>query len=664
MKQTQTNHTVIKLSILTLVISLLLTTLIPGSANGGTWILEEYADLPAGSSPGGLVYGPGQSLWVTGLESESIYKINSAVNIEEIQLPTVGGLPFDATIGPDRYIWVSDQNLASLYKAVYGNDPQMESFEFSKDPNLDVTELVVGQDEAVWFTAYEADQIGRFNELQGFTLLDLNEGTRPLGITNDTNGNIWFTGWGSYQLGKVNLDGDIEMIDLSSRLYRPAEIIRDTDGDLWFTYDIGTRISRINPTTQTIDHFTITTDSNAIMDLHLGPDGRLWLLGTNSLGSFDITEAGPANYHETLFDAPVFEGNGRSQITSGGDGYIYYTRLDRDKVYRAEATAATLRDLQINIKRMTDYILVSGPFYTMVEITNWSNQPADNVELTIHLDQTINFDSIKDLDPVNCSTVDDQVSCAVGTIPANTTQTYQINFITEKPTGSETERTLIFTTDLAGGDYYPENNQVQRSFQLIYKFEYNNDFSQSAEEELWSHTQLKQPNLTQSYLGEFSNDNVSLTFKNLPKHDRINTCFQLYINGAWDGDQFINPEDPGMVIGPDIWTYYIDENAIIVTTFSNQAEYQQAFPENYRDGSFPAQTGNRQLGDFDGDGEMNDARYDFCYTKIHTAEELKFTFYGVNLTGEAGEEWGIDTVHVEIYNYDAFHWIHLPMMLR
>lgn len=644
---------------------LLLTTFLPGRAYSSSVIgIETYVDLPIGSSPGGLFYGPESSLWATGLESQAVYKVNHDLSLDEIPLSLTGGVAYDVSVGPDRNIWVSDQNLGSLYKVISTSDPQTEEYKLPDESMLDISQFVVGRDEAVWFTAYEGNQIGRFDRNGTYSFFELPQNTRPLGISNDQYGNIWFTAWGSYQIGKISLAGELTLINLQSRLYRPTEMIRDDQGFLWFVYDIGTRVSRINPLTQTVEHFPITTTSNAFMDLNIGPDGNIWLLGTSGVGYFEPAVDGPMNYQEIPYDLPVFEGSGRSQITSGGDGYMYFTRLDRDKIYRLNTQATLLHDLQINIKRMTAYVLAGGPFYTTVEVTNWSDQDAENAAITIQLDENIQFRTITGINTEDCVLGTGEVTCLIGTIPANSTMIYQVNFDADKPALTEKERTLVFTIDLSGGDYFPENNQVERTFDLLNKFDYFNDFSESAEEDLWSHTQLFQPDSGFSYLGSFDNDNVTLLFETLPMHDRVKSCFQLFVNGGWDGDQFINPENPESVIGPDLWAHYMDENAIVVSTFSNQPVYSQSFPDPYQQGTHPAQQGARQIGDFDGDGLLNDARYDFCFTKIHTAEELKLTFYGVNLTGQTGEKWGVDDVHVEIYYHDAFHWIYLPVVLQ
>ncbi len=649
---------------------------VPAAAKPSGPVIEGYALLPSGSAPGGLVYGPQQALWVTGLKSNAVYRVKAAdggytdaakavMEVLPIELSsTAGGLPLDVTIGIDQQVWVSDQKLGGLYHVKDGDLPPVETHLFPPELDLDATQMVTGRDQAVWFTAFEADMIGRLDANGDLSQVVLEAGSHPLGISNDAAGNLWFTAWGSRQIGRVSLEGDVTMFDLPSQQYRPVELVRDPSGSLWLIYDLGSRITRLNPVDGSMQDFQLSTASQSFMDVRVGPDGRLWLLGTHGVGRFEISAGGPLDYQETLFTSPVFDGQGRSQLTSGGDGHLYFTRLDQDQVYRVQAEGASLRDLQLTTRRMPTYALAGASFYSLVDAANWSEQTAQAVELSLTLDAGIRFESLENYDAAACSVSGLEVRCALGDLPASSSSTLRINLSAEEGFLSETPHKLVAELNLPAQDYYPENNQTEQRFLGLQQFAYFNDFGVSAEADLWSHTRLSQPDAQHSYLGPFVNDNVSLAFEPLPRHDRVRTCFQLYVNGGWDGDQFINPQDPTAVVGPDIWAHYLDENDLVVTTFSNQAQFSQSYPQAYRQGSHAAQQGAREVGDFDGDGVSQDARYDFCFVQPHRADGLKLTFYGVNLNGKQGESWGLDNVSVQIYNQDAFDWLYLPMIIQ
>ena len=61
------------------------------------------------------------------------------------------------------------------------------------------------------------------------------------------------------------------------------------------------------------------------MDIALGVDGKIWLLGTESIGWFEISVAGPLNYEEMEINPKIFEGEGRAQLAAGPQlKYAFY----------------------------------------------------------------------------------------------------------------------------------------------------------------------------------------------------------------------------------------------------------------------------------------------------------------------------------------------------
>lgn len=649
---------------LVLFVMLSLVAAVPASAfPGSTILIEEVVDLPSGSSPGGILPDLEGAIWITGLDSGVVYRVDELLAIEPVLLGT-DSQPFDLLTGSDKNVWVSDPNSGTLHQIDRVDKTVLQSYGASID-GYDPTQLTLHRNQSIWFTNFEGHSLGILNRDGSLESIDLVDGAYPLGITTDEDGEIWFTVWGKKQIGKVSFpEKEVQLFDLPIDSGRPTEMIRDQFGGLWFIYDTDKKITHIDATDASMTSQMIPATSSALMDIAIGADGKLWYLGTNGVGSCQISHSELENCQETAFSSPVFEGEGRSSMVSGGDGFLYFTRLDQDKLYRAQTAATDLRDLQIRFARMTEYVLYGGAFSAWVEITNWSTQDTLGTQLMINLDEEIYFDSITGLPKEDCSQTENQVICNVGTIPAQTAFVFEVNFSTEQQGLSGVEKELLFEVNFPALDYLPTNNQIERFFPVLSMFEYKNDFSETAEQELWSFTDIVKPDSSLSYLGHFDNDNVYVNFENLPKHDEVKTCFQLYVNGLWDGEQFIDPDDAENVVGPDIWAYYMDENAVLVTTFSNQERFKQNYPDAYRTEIHPAQTGAAMIGDFDGDGDANDSRYHFCYSMPHDGEALKLTFYGVNLERLEGEFWGIDDVWVQIYYHNAFNWTYLPLMMQ
>src|SRR5260370_11052345 len=58
-------------------------------------------------------------------------------------------------------------------------------------------------------------------------------------------GGIWFTGFGSNEIGRMSLDGVVERFALPTPASVPYHIGTGPDGALWFTEQAGNKIGRL-----------------------------------------------------------------------------------------------------------------------------------------------------------------------------------------------------------------------------------------------------------------------------------------------------------------------------------------------------------------------------------------------------------------------------------
>jgi hypothetical protein len=79
-------------------------------------------------------------------------------------------------------------------------------------------------------------------------------------------------------------------------------------------------------------------------------------------------------------------------------------------------------------------------------------------------------------------------------------------------------------------------------------------------------------------LGGFNNTRISFIIDKLPEHNAVNVEFDLYIHDKWEGNKI------GVGGIPDIWEMDIDDNVVLLTTFSNTPN-QQAYPNFYTPGA-------------------------------------------------------------------------------
>ena len=258
--------------------------------------------------------------------------------------------------------------------------------------------------------------------------LGLASGARPIGVTNDENGNIWFTEWGARVLGKINPQGELTEIPIPNAVFRPTEIIRDQYGYLWVLLDSISKILRVDTNTDQITEFEIDSAlSSSFVDIAVGVDGKIWLLGTESIGWFENPPADQLVYEEIEIDPKIFEGEGRAQLTAGPDSNMVFTNNNNNSVYQVQLPDAGLRDLQIVVTQMHPLVLAAGEFYIDLELINWSRQDAENVSLTLELDENIAFDEIQGYPAGDCFVDAAEANCVIGTIPASSSSGYYCN---------------------------------------------------------------------------------------------------------------------------------------------------------------------------------------------------------------------------------------------
>ncbi len=174
---------------------------------------------------------------------------------------------------------------------------------------------------------------------------------------------------------------------------------------------------------------------------------------------------------------------------------------------------------------------------------------------------------------------------------------------------------------------------------------YFNDFTEAAGAE-WSNRNLSvTPSGKDRFLGQFAKTKVSLTLKKLPAHKFVRISFDLYVIGSWDGYH--------AKWGPDPWMITVTGGPVLMeTSFSyDNAVGLQAFPDDLRQGAYPAQTGAASLNKlgFLWNGKRADSVYKFSFTFPHTADAVGFDFSATgNIVDVDDESWGLDNVKVEV----------------
>ncbi len=178
-----------------------------------------------------------------------------------------------------------------------------------------------------------------------------------------------------------------------------------------------------------------------------------------------------------------------------------------------------------------------------------------------------------------------------------------------------------------------DNNNVSETDVL-----YSSDFSAPAPDLVnWSDKSLSTSPGGTKFLGEFTNDTVTLSLKSnadpIHLHDQLRISFDLYILKSWDGNS-----------SPDRWQLIVDGQTIVDTTFSN-VNGRQAFPQSYPDGNNAPRTGAVASNTL-GYSYFGDAIYHFDLIVPHSANTATIQFKGLNLQSASDESWGLNNVRV------------------
>lgn len=146
------------------------------------------------------------------------------------------------------------------------------------------------------------------------------------------------------------------------------------------------------------------------------------------------------------------------------------------------------------------------------------------------------------------------------------------------------------------------------------------------------------PNRTRMFLGDFSNETVSLRLDELPPHAALLLEFDLLILNTWDGN---TPES-----GPDIWSLSVAGGPHLLETSFANLRATQSYPDGLGLGNHPAKSGAFQrdsLG-YGGPWGPADAIYHLCYRIDDSAASLTIDFAAHGLEAPENESWGIDNV--------------------
>ncbi|GBL15644.1 hypothetical protein MTo_02959 [Microcystis aeruginosa NIES-1211] len=225
--------------------------------------------------------------------------------------------------------------------------------------------------------------------------------------------------------------------------------------------------------------------------------------------------------------------------------------------------------------------------------------------------------------------------------------------VTVDPTADttvESDETVILT--LAAGTGYTVGTTTTVTGTIINDVSsgleiYSNNFETNAGSEWSNTTRSMTPSGARNFLGQFSNDTVSLTLNDQRlANTNVTLEFDLFIMDSWDGNNTF--------YGPDQFNLSIaGGNTLLNTTFSNIQEqeidgYPQAYPGSTDAGDYPAGAGATEM-DTLGYTYYGDSVYHLSYTFPNVSNSIILNFSGIGLQGIGDESWGLDNVSVRVF---------------
>ena len=170
--------------------------------------------------------------------------------------------------------------------------------------------IVSGPDNALWFTEFNANKIGRITTAGAITEFTLPAAGNPVGMTSGPDGNLWFAEAGGNKIGRITTTGTITEFTVPTANSGPRDIAAGPDGNLWFTELSANKIGRITTGGGFIEYTGLTAGATPA-GITAGPDRSLWFneFGTNRIGRVN-----------TFMLTATMSGTGAGMVTSNPTG--------------------------------------------------------------------------------------------------------------------------------------------------------------------------------------------------------------------------------------------------------------------------------------------------------------------------------------------------------
>jgi virginiamycin B lyase len=213
----------------------------------------------------------------------------------EYDMPGPSRMPFSAAPGKDGYLWIPDFGVANKITRLDPKTGAMEDFPVPNAGTAGIHSAVEAPDGSVWLTEQASNKLGRWDpQTKQITeyqdpYLEGKEGIEPGGskhtVRFDPHGNAWATGDPLSRFDRET--GKFTNYWETGRTY---SLTNDSDGNIWFTIIKSPgQIAKMDWQTLKITRYAVPTKDGSPHRIQIGSKGIIWFTEYDSgkLGRLD-----------------------------------------------------------------------------------------------------------------------------------------------------------------------------------------------------------------------------------------------------------------------------------------------------------------------------------------------------------------------------------------
>ena len=201
-----------------------------------------YVPPTRNSSPAQITAGPDGTLWFTEAAASKIAHVAPGGSVVEFPTATPAAYPLGIAGGPGG-LMVYTEPLVN--KIAYISTDGKTTGDFTiPTANALPTSIVLGLDNAFWFTEYGANKIGRLDFSGNF--LEFPVSSAPAAITVGPDLALYFTETAGNRIGRITIAGAVTEFVIPDMNSGPTGIAAGPDATLWFTENAASRIGRLS----------------------------------------------------------------------------------------------------------------------------------------------------------------------------------------------------------------------------------------------------------------------------------------------------------------------------------------------------------------------------------------------------------------------------------